>query len=118
MANLKGTNVAAAVVPFTSQDTYPTHLSAYGKGGWHEKQTIADRDKISEKRRTIGMAVYVLDERKLYILENGITNDDWVEFIGNSAATMEDVNEAIKSHDTDENAHAELFASKSRWYNI
>jgi hypothetical protein len=34
MANIQGTNVAAPVVPFTTEDIYATHDAKYGKGGY------------------------------------------------------------------------------------
>ena len=34
MSDLKGTNIAAPIMPFSSLDTYPTHESIYGKGGY------------------------------------------------------------------------------------
>ena len=67
--NISGTNVAAAIVPFTTEDTYPTHDAQYGKGGWREVDTIEERDAIPDKRKSIGMAVYVREEAALYILE-------------------------------------------------
>lgn len=119
MAEIQGTNVAAAVVPFTTEDTYPTHISEYGKGGWHEKLTIQDRDAISMKRRSIGMAVYVVTERKLYILEDGIENENWKEFIGTGSVTQQDITDAIEQHDSSTSAHEQLFEKvKSKWQEI
>lgn len=115
---LKGTNIAAPIVPFTSADEYPTHLSEYGKGGWREKETVIDRNAIPLKRRTIGMAVYVLENQKLYILKDGFTNDNWVEFKGSDVSKSEVetmVSEGIANHNTDANAHSELFAKTSKW---
>jgi len=34
MANISGTNLAAPVVPFTTEDIYATHYAKYGNGGW------------------------------------------------------------------------------------
>lgn len=114
MADIQGTNVAAAVVPFTTEDEYPTHESIYGKGGWHEKQTIEDRNNIPLKRRRLGMSVYVLSERKLYILENTLTDDGWVEY-----GFGGDVSGAIKQHNEDPEAHKELFEkTKLVWKTI
>lgn len=73
MAAINGTNLAAPVVPFTTEDSYATHIAQYGKGGWHEVTTVAERNAIIEGRREAGMAVYVTEENKLYIL-----NDDLV----------------------------------------
>ena len=72
MANnkLPGLNVIDNIVPLTANDTYATHLSTYGKGGWREVDTIAQMNAITEERRSEGMAVFVNSERKLYILIN------------------------------------------------
>lgn len=80
MVNIAGTNIAASIVPFTTEDTFPTHLSIYGKGGWREVENISERDSISNDRRNIGMVVYVKENDTIYILKNGITNDNWVIF--------------------------------------
>lgn len=121
MAELKGVNVAAAIVPFTTDDDYPTHLSEYGKGGWREVFTMLDRNAIPLKRRTIGMAVYVLENKKLYILQSGFTDDCWVEFKGSDISKAEVngiVADATVEHNADENAHSILFAKQSKWYTI
>jgi len=59
MSNLAGTNLAAGIVPFTTDDTYPTHDSVYGRGGHREVVTLAERDAIPAARRVQGMLVYV-----------------------------------------------------------
>ena len=38
--NINGTNIAAGIVPYTTEDTFATHDSLYGKGGWKEVDTI------------------------------------------------------------------------------
>ena len=87
MTNIKGTNVASGIVPFTTEDRFPTHYSKYGKGGWREVDTIAERDSIPEARRSIGMIVYVVDNNIAYILKGGLTNDYWFAAdIGGSSA--------------------------------
>lgn len=59
MTAILGTNVAAPVVPFDSDDTYATHDAQYGKGGYRSVATIALRDAIPTQRRTDGMRVRV-----------------------------------------------------------
>lgn len=59
MADLKGTNVAALIVPFTDQDPYATHDAKYGKGGFRSVDTIAERNAITTERKTTGMIVHV-----------------------------------------------------------
>lgn len=72
MANIKGTNILSAITPFTTEDEYATHYAKYGRGGWQEVETIADRDAITEDRREAGMAVYVLATKKTYILDEDL----------------------------------------------
>jgi hypothetical protein len=62
MSDLKGTNIAGPVVPFTSDDTYATHLAKYGKGGFRSVQNINERNSIPEARREEGMLVYVIED--------------------------------------------------------
>lgn len=74
MSDLKGTNLAAPVVPYTSEDTYPTHFALYGQGGMRTVKTMAERDSISPERREEGMLVYVIEdpsEVHTYQLVNG-----------------------------------------------
>lgn len=73
MAKILGTNVAARIVPFTTDDTFATHEAKYGQGGWQEVATINDRDAITSARREAGMAVYVVATSKVYILANDLT---------------------------------------------
>lgn len=71
MSELKGTNIAAPVVPFTGNDTYPTHYSLYGKGGHKEVATIDERNSIPADRLTEGTIVYVAETDKEYQYKNG-----------------------------------------------
>lgn len=65
---LSGINIITGIVPGTDEDTFPTHHSKYGRGGWHEVSTIEERDAIPEARRAEGMAVHVTTNGKTYIL--------------------------------------------------
>lgn len=76
MVNISGTNLASGIVPFTTDDKYATHTSTYGRGGWHEAATTAERDSIPAERLAEGMACYVIDEGKLYVRKAGA----WEEF--------------------------------------
>lgn len=76
MANLKGTNVAALIVPFTDQDPYATHDAKYGKGGFRSVDTIAERDAITTERKTTGMIVHVNESQLNYRW----TGTAWVEW--------------------------------------
>lgn len=68
MANISGTNLAAGIAPFTTDDKYATHYAEYGKGGWHSVATISDRDAIPVQRRETGMVVFVQAENIPYRL--------------------------------------------------
>lgn len=77
MAELKGTQVAAIVVPFTDADKYATHDAEYGKGGFRSVETIALRDAISTERKTKGMVVRV-NETGLHYYWNGSAWAEWL----------------------------------------
>jgi hypothetical protein len=77
MAELKGTQVAAIVVPFTDADKYATHDAEYGKGGFRSVETIALRDAIPVERKTEGMIVRVTANGLNYEWKNNA----WVEWL-------------------------------------
>lgn len=77
MAELKGTQVAASIVPFTDLDTYATHDAEYGKGGFRSVSTIEDRDAIPVQRKTEGMIVRVTANGLNYEWKNNA----WVEWL-------------------------------------
>lgn len=77
MAELKGTQVAAIVVPFTDADKYATHDAEYGKGGFRSVSTIEDRDAIPVERKTEGMIVRVTANGLNYEWKNNA----WVEWL-------------------------------------
>jgi len=74
-----GVRLTGCITPNDTTDTYPTHDSQYGKGGYREVQTIEDRNNITLDRRKLGMLVYVIDEDKTYRLKNIFTNAGWEE---------------------------------------
>ena len=78
--NLQGTNIISMIVPTNHADTYATHDSFYGKGGWREVNTLDERNAIPEERRRIGMVVYVRETFKAYLLKNSLSNAGWVPF--------------------------------------
>lgn len=78
--NLQGTNIISMIVPTNHADTYATHDSFYGKGGWREVNTLDERNAIPEERRRIGMVVYVRETFKAYLLKNSLSNVGWVPF--------------------------------------
>lgn len=77
MAELKGTQVAASIVPFTDLDTYATHDAEYGKGGFRSVSTIEERDAIPFERKTEGMIVRVTANGLNYEWKNNA----WVEWL-------------------------------------
>lgn len=77
MAELKGTQVAAIVVPFTDADKYATHDAEYGKGGFRSVSTIEDRDAIPVERKTEGMIVRVTANGLNYEWKNNA----WAEWL-------------------------------------
>lgn len=77
MAELKGTQVAAIVVPFTDSDKYATHDAEYGKGGFRSVDTNAKRDAIPADRKVKGMVVRV-NETGLHYYWNGSAWTEWL----------------------------------------
>lgn len=75
----KSLNISAPITPYSTSDKYPTHLSIFGKGGLKSVQNLQERNNIPEERREEGMMVYVVNNKKVYGLLNGITNNDWVD---------------------------------------
>lgn len=67
-------------------DTYPTHASEYGKGGWHEVTNATARDAIPAGRRTAGMAVYTRDTQTVWILADDLTT--WNELAGGGSGSL------------------------------
>lgn len=68
MADIPGTNVAAPLAPFTTDDPYPTHIDSYGQGGWRSVLAYADLAAIPADRRKVGMSVWVENDQKAYVL--------------------------------------------------
>ena len=82
MAIIPGTvPVAGMIAPTDTADTYPTHDSIYGKGGYVEVADIASRDVITVERRREGMMVYVASDQNTYQLVGGIANANWQLFV-------------------------------------
>lgn len=83
----KGTLLASPIVRGSSGDTYGTHHSVLGVGGYMEVKTISERnnipindiggiefDGISSGQRRIGMLVHVLNDGVIYRLLPKINN--------------------------------------------
>jgi hypothetical protein len=61
-------------------DTFATHDSTLGKGGWREVASNAARDAITTERRSEGMAVFTRDTGTLWVLAADLLT--WNEFAG------------------------------------
>lgn len=72
MADIKGTNVASKIVPYTTSDNYATHDEEYGRGGYRTVNTFAEMNAIPADRRKEGMLVYVKND-KYYRLNSSNT---------------------------------------------
>lgn len=72
MADIKGTNVASKIVPYTTSDNYATHDEEYGRGGYRTVNTVTEMNAIPADRRKEGMLVYVKND-KYYRLNSSNT---------------------------------------------
>lgn len=77
MSGIKGTNVLAPVVPFSTTDIHASHEARWGKGGYRSVQNNSERDGISTLRREAGMLVWVTDTQKVWRLDANLTS--WTE---------------------------------------
>ncbi len=82
METLEGTNISAPVVPFSDQDTHPTHDAQYGRGGWREVTTLAERDAIPADRLRNGSVCYVQSEDTPYIYKDSV----WTKLLGTNGS--------------------------------
>lgn len=117
-------NVTGTISPTDTADIYATHNSIYGKGGYREVADLLERNSITLARRSDGMLVYVQSDNKLYKLENGIENSNWIEFNldsesinydpSNSTLSSTNVQDAID--EVAQNAHT--FTTKQVTHNV
>lgn len=70
--------IISEIVP-QNDGNFPTHLSQYGKGGWHEVADVDQRELIPRERRSAGMAVHVVDINRSFILGPDLSS--WEEFV-------------------------------------
>ena len=70
------------VAPTDTTDTFATHMDINGEGGYMTVADVTEREAITTERRKQGMAVFQNDTNELYILQDGVTNADWVLFSG------------------------------------
>lgn len=90
MTNISGTNLAAGIVPFTTDDKYPTHFAEYGKGGWRSVATILDRDTIPVQRRETGMVVFVQADTTPYRLK---ADNTWKKLLTDIDSALSETSE-------------------------
>lgn len=69
--------ITAPIAPTDTADTFPSHLSLYGKGGFRSVLDLSERDGIPTPRREAGMQVYVQSQRTIYVLGQNLTT--WME---------------------------------------
>jgi hypothetical protein len=79
MTLIPGTNIAAKIVPFDTEDSYAVAEDSHIQGGYRAVADNTARDSITADRRKVGMLVKAISENKFYILSGGTTNSDWVE---------------------------------------
>ena len=88
MAQIPGSvPLTGKVAPTDTTDTFATHVDIYGEGGYMTVANTTERDAITTERRKQGMAVFVNDTNEMYILQDGVTNANWVLFSGGSGAS-------------------------------
>ena len=85
MAEIKGTQVAASIVPFTDLDTYATHDAEYGKGGFRSVDTNEKRDAIPAARKVKGMVVRVNDTGLHWMW----TGSAWAEWLPKGSVVVD-----------------------------
>ena len=83
MAQIPGSvPLTGKVAPTDTTDTFATHVDIYGEGGYMTVADQTEREAITTERRKQGMAVFQNDTNEMYILQDGVTNADWVLFSG------------------------------------
>lgn len=104
-------NVTGTLAPTDTDDVYATHDSKYGRGGYREVIDLLERNSITLARRSDGMLVYVQSEDKIYKLENGLENENWVEFEIDSALVRYDNSSSVLTSENVQDAVDEISAS-------
>jgi hypothetical protein len=80
MATIPGSvPLTGFIAPTDDQDTYAVADVNYIKGGYRSVATLIERDAITAARRVEGMAVYVLDQASIFILDGDLVT--WNLFI-------------------------------------
>ena len=94
----EGTVVGGTIIP--GGPGFSTHAAPYGYGGWRSVSNVVERDALSEAYRQTGMAVYVTDEDKLYVLTGDVGSWAWVEFAKGGSLAAVSNQFVLKSGDT------------------
>lgn len=92
MTAIPGTNIAAKIAPFDTNDIYATHEAQWGRDGYRSVANITERNAITADRRKEGMLVYTLADDTVWQLYGGITNSNWRTFSSSEAAIFGVVN--------------------------
>lgn len=71
--SIPGVTVFDTIVPSSTNDTYPTHESQYGKGGLRTVATTNALALIPSARREVGMLVYVTNSGNYYQLASDLS---------------------------------------------
>ena len=92
MALIPGTNIAAPIVPGSTDDVFPTHDAQYGRGGYRAVANVTERDAIPAERRSADMVVRDSSENTEWVLAS-----DLVTWLRNSSAyiRLEDLEDVI-----------------------
>ena len=90
MAQIPGSvPLTGKVAPTDTTDTFATHVGIYGEGGYMTVADQTEREAITTERRKQGMAVFQNDTNEMYILQDGVTNADWVLFSGGGGGSQD-----------------------------
>lgn len=76
----RGVVIPGTIAPTDSLDNYSTHDDYFGRVGFRIVKNITERDLIPEKRRIEGMVVFDQTTRKMYKLEDCLSNTCWIDY--------------------------------------
>ena len=111
MPLIPGTNVAAPIVPGSTEDVFPTHDAQYGRGGFRAVADVAERNAIPVERRSAGMVV-----RTISTGTNWVLGADLLTWTADVAATFETLPDVLITAKTDNDIIA-YDAQKGAWKN-
>lgn len=86
MSAIPGVNIPEPIVPFDTQDVYPTHIAEYGKGGLTHAPTVALMYAIPvERRRSLMLCIVDADGQTYQLQPNLLT---WTPYAGTVPVTF------------------------------